>query len=266
MVYVDCKSYAQEILDKVKAAPNKKALWILSMGDNPASESYIKGKIKDCEYCGIPYLHYKAKDIRDLWDWIDKGNYNSDVAGIIIPLPLPPEAEGFNLTEQINPAKDVDGLGSKSFYKPCTPEAILYLLRKELGDLTGMTALVMGRGKLVGKPVAQMLLDADCTVTVAHSKSKLYSNLFLHQDIIVSAIGKPKSTDLDYCYNADIVVDAGVSRDANGKLCGDCYNFELTEDGEDGWLPKVTPVPNGIGLLTRAMLMAHIARVDVWED
>lgn len=263
MVYVDCKSYAQEILDKVKAAPNKKALWILSMGDNPASESYIKGKIKDCEYCGIPYLHYKAKDIRDMWDWIDKGNYDSNVGGIIIPLPLPPEADGFNFTEQINPAKDVDGLGSKSFFKPCTPEAIMYLLRKELGDLTGMNALVIGRGKLVGKPVAQMLLDANCTVTVAHSKTNnLYHLLTRPFDAIVSAVGKPNSVDLSFCFNTDLVVDCGVSRDVNGKLCGDCYNF----DGEDEYEPKVTPVPNGIGLLTRAMLMAHIARVDVWED
>ena len=242
MVYVDCKSYAQEILDKVKATPNKKALWILSMGDNPASESYIKGKLKDCEYCGIPYLHHRATDIRDLWNWIDRGNCRSDVGGIIVQLPLPPEAEGFNFTEQITPSKDVDGLGSKSMFKPCTPEGIMYLLHKELGDLTGMNALVIGRGNLVGKPLAQMLLDADCTVTVAHSKSKLGVKDFFNSDIVVSAIGKPNSLDLNYCYNAEIVVDVGVNRNENGKLCGDCYHFEPTEDDEDGWLPAVTQI------------------------
>lgn len=254
MKYIDCKAYAQEILDEVKATPNKKELVIMSMGDNQASQSYIKGKMKDCEYCEIPYVHIHTNTYESLERYIQRFNMDSKVGGIIVQLPLPDREKEEEITNMIWSKKDVDGFVPNSKFQPCTPEGIMYVIKKELGnDLSGKRALVIGRGKLVGKPVAEMLLKENCTVTVAHSKTEDLDMLTTHADIIVCAVGKPNFLDLQKCC-ALVVVDAGVNRDENGKLCGDCYNFnpDLYE------FMSVTPVPNGIGLMTRAMLMKHM--------
>ena len=261
MKYIDCKKYAQEILDAVKAIPNKKKLVILTVGDDPASQSYVKGKIKDCEYCGIPYEHIKV-DTPGALNWrIHFANNDPEVGGIIVQLPLPKGMDEKFYTDQVLITKDVDGFKENSPFKPCTPEGIMYLLRKEVGDLTGKRALVIGRGKLVGAPVAKMLLDADCTVTVAHSKTKSMEWELGNADIVVSAAGRPNTVDLGCCWNAEAVIDVGVNRDKNGKLCGDCYDFTYCYPPGT----KVTPVPGGIGLMTRAMLMAHVAGLNVEE-
>lgn len=254
MQYIDCKKYANEILEVVKSIPNKKSLLILTVGDDPASLSYVKGKIKDCEYCDIPYEHVKCVDDDLAWR-IHMGNCNDNVGGIIVQLPLPKWMDEKFYTDQVLITKDVDGFKRNSPFKPCTPEGIMYILEKEIGDLTGKRALVIGRGKLVGEPIAKMLLDADCTVTIAHSKTKDL-DLALHDaEIIISAVGRPNTVNLGKCWNAEVVIDVGVNRDENGKLCGDCYNFMDTGDGL-----KVTSVPGGIGLMTRAMLMKHVGQ------
>ena len=253
MHYIDCKKYANEILEQIKAIPNKKALTILTVGEDPASKSYVKGKIKDCEYCGIPYEHIQCEGDSLIWN-IRNANNNEDVSGIIVQLPLPKGMDEQFYTDQVLVTKDVDGFKRNSPFKPCTPEGIMYILEKELGDLTGKTALVIGRGKLVGEPIAKMLIDANCTVTIAHSKTKdLHGLLGLHHDIVITAVGKPNLINLKWC-SANIVIDVGVNRDENGKLCGDCYNFDADDDSD----MKVTPVPGGVGLLTRAMLMKHM--------
>lgn len=257
MQYINCKQYSQEILDKVKDIPLKKELWILTMGNDPASQSYVKGKIKDCEYCGIPYSHIKCNNEAALRSFIYAGNSNNHVNGIIVQLPLPKGIDSDLFTDLVTITKDVDGFRENSMFQPCTPEGIIYILEKELGNLSGKRALIIGRGELVGKPLAAMLLDKNCTITVAHSKTTNLDELLEHNDIIVSAVGKPNTVDLSKC-KAEIVIDVGVNRNEEGKLCGDCYNFQDTGDGM-----KVTPVPNGIGLMTRAMLMAHVARVDL---
>ena len=178
----------------------------------------------------------------------------STTGGIIIQLPLPDGWDEEYFTNLVPPILDVDGFVKGSHFKPCTPEGIIYLLKKELGDLTGKTALVIGRGKLVGEPVVKMLLEENCTVTIAHSKTKdLHGLLGMHHDIVITAVGKPNLINLKWC-SANIVVDVGVNRDENGKLCGDCYNFDANYDSD----MKVTPVPGGVGLLTRAMLMKHM--------
>ena len=260
MQYIDCKKYANEILEQVKNMPDKKKLVILTVGNDPASQSYVKGKIKDCEYCGIPYEHVKIEDSSnagsELNVAIHQANHDDNVSGIIVQLPLPDGMDEEQYTNNVYASKDVDGFKNNSPFKPCTPEGIMYILEKELGDLTGKTALVIGRGKLVGEPIAKMLLDADCTVTVAHSKTKDLNWELQNAEIIISAVGKPNTVDLGWCWNAEIVIDVGVNRDENGKLCGDCYNFDDTGDGL-----KVSPVPGGIGLMTRAMLMKHVARI-----
>lgn len=262
MQYINCKEYADEILEQVKATPNKKGLTILTVGCDMASQSYVRGKIKDCEYCGVPYNHIKIEDglstRAQLGYEINRANGDDSVGGIIVQLPLPKGWNEDEFTNQVRFDKDVDGFKANSPFHPCTPEGIMYILKKELGDLTGKTALVIGRGKLVGKPVAQMLLEANCTVTIAHSKTVDLKSMVHnhHWDIVISAVGKARFLDLSHC-NAGIVVDVGVNRDENGKLCGDCYNFN--ENNNEGM--RVTPVPGGIGLMTRAMLMKHVAGI-----
>ena len=257
MKYINCEKYAQKILDEAKKQKYDKYFAIVSVGDNPASQSYIKGKIKDCEYCGIPYLH-KHFDDNTPEDEVDytlrEMSLNMDISSMILQLPLPREYDENYLSHIIPCWKDVDGLKQISKFKPCTPEGIVYLLKKELGDLTGKTALIIGRGKLVGRPLFDMLLEENCTVTMAHSKTKDLERLTMRGfDIIVCAVGKPKFLNLQLC-NAKIVVDGGVNRDENGKLCGDCWGF--SDRVKDDML--VTPVPKGIGIMTRAMLIRHI--------
>lgn len=260
MQYIDCKTYAQEILDNVKAVPNKKELRILTMGNDPASESYVKGKIKDCEYCGIPYSHIKCGTEQVLFDHIISANDARGVGGVIVQLPLPEGIDEDYYTRWIDSSKDVDGFDADSEFDPCTPEGIMYVLKKELGDLTGKSALVIGRGKLVGKPIANMLLAADCTVTVAHSKTTNLDKLLSeYHDIVITAVGKRETVDLAIC-NASVVIDVGVNRDENGKLCGDCYNHDIATGC------RVTPVPGGIGLMTRAMLMKHMVERESYES
>lgn len=259
MQYVDCKKYANEILEEVKSVPNKKSLLILTVGNDMASQSYVKGKIKDCEYCGVPYEHVKIEEgfsaEEELNYRIDCGNNCDQVGGIIVQLPLPKGMDEKAFVNRVLVTKDVDGFKTNSPFKPCTPEGIMYILEKEIGDLTGKRALVIGRGKLVGEPIAKMLLDANCTVTVAHSKTADLNFHLNDAEIIISAVGRPNIVNLGRCYNAKIVIDVGVNRDSNGKLCGDCYNFMDTNSGL-----KVTPVPGGIGLMTRAMLMKHMVK------
>lgn len=131
-------------------------------------------------------------------------------------------------------------------------------MKKELGDLTGLNVLIIGRSNLVGKPLAKMLLDKDCTVTVAHSKTKRLYEHMNSADVVVSAVGKAHEFYIGQCWNAEMIVDVGINRNKDGKLCGDFYGFEEYEFS----FPKVTPVPKGVGLLTRAMLMKNVAEAS----
>ena len=268
MKYINCEKYAQEILDEVKQIKHEKYFAIVSVGDNPASQSYIKGKIKDCEYCGIPYrhIHIDATDNIKAKYKLEEKLYelrmDDKISAIILQLPLPQGWDEQYYLSLIPPKKDVDGLTKDSKFLPCTPEGIVYVLKKELGSLEGKTALIIGRGKLVGRPLFDLLLNENCTVTIAHSKTKDLRSMLITggYDIVVVAAGSPKLVNLQLLSrNTKIVIDAGVNR-VDGKLCGDCYKFD-EEIGE----VFVTPVPKGIGLMTRAMLMKHIAKVNQKE-
>lgn len=256
MQYIDVKGYADEILDRVAKSKKRGRLCIITMGDDPASASYVKGKIKDCQRCGIDYLLIKVKDEYALHHYITHYNNDDTAAGIIIQLPLPDGIDADKYTSMVRIDKDVDGFKRNSTFEPCTPEGIMYLLHKEVGNLAGKRALVIGRGKLVGKPMVEQLLQDNCTVTIAHSKTTDLGWFLSRNDIIISAAGTPGLIDLKKCaYGAEIVIDASINRDVNGKLCGDCYNFANTGHGT-----KVTPVPGGVGLMTRAMLMSHMVK------
>lgn len=251
---IDCKKYASEILDSIKGYGH---LAVISVGYDPASASYIKGKKKDCERVGFGFSHYHFADgveQGEIVSAIRTLNGNPDVTGIIVQLPLPAGYDADEITRCIVPEKDVDGFRPDSPYKPCTPEGIVYLLKRELGSLVGKHAVVIGRGKLVGKPLAKMLLDEDMTVSVCHSKTCRcdMDNLASEADVVVVAVGKANAIRFSsFVDDSVIVVDCGVNRDESGKLCGDVgYCFS----------GKRTPVPGGVGLLTRAILMKHVER------
>lgn len=262
MIKVDCKGYADRLLESVKEqvlnSDFQKDLVIFSAGSNPASAAYMKGKMKDCDLCGVGCSIIRTENQCDLLMKIQLANAVDKIGGMIVQLPLPEGFDEQSAVEAVSSKKDVDGFKSDSPFTPCTPEGIMYVLTQELGDLTGLNALVVGRGKLVGEPIAKMLLDANCTVTIAHSKTKpeALDELLAHNDIIIVAAGKPNLIDLKKC-NARIVIDVGVNRDENGKLCGDCFNF----DPDDGSAMRVTTVPGGVGLMTRAMLMKHMGEI-----
>lgn len=266
MKYINCEKYAQEILDEVKQVEHHKYFAIVSVGDNPASQSYIKGKIKDCEACGIPYIHkhiaVKDEELakKELQETLYDLKHSYTVASTILQLPLPSGWDEKYYLDFIAPNKDVDGLNKDSKFSPCTPEGIVYVLKKELGNLEGKTAIIIGRGSLVGRPLFDMLLKENCTVTMAHSKTKNLDDMLKSYDIIVVAVGKPNLVDLSKC-DAQIVIDVGVNR-VDGKLCGDCFNF----DSDTNTNMLVTPVPKGIGLMTRAMLMKHVAEINKREE
>ncbi len=257
MEWVNCKEYADEILDEVaNYGGEKKTLLILSAWDDPASESYMFGKMKDCKRCGIPVKRVKVdSQVALMWN-ISIANFDDSVGGIIVQLPLP---EGFDAEDAISAIrldKDVDGFQQNSRFKPCTPEGIIHIAKKELGqDLSGRTVLLVGKGKLVGRPLVSMLLDEGCTLTVAHSRTKGLKALCRSQffDIVITAAGKTELVDLGDL-NARLVIDASIGRDCYGKLAGDCCCFSPHHHD----FMRVTPVPGGVGLMTRAMLMRHM--------
>ena len=250
---IDCKAYADEILDGIKT---KGHLAVISVGDDPASMSYIKGKRKDCERVGHKFTHHAyPADVREeiVLTMIDMLNDDPDVTGIIVQLPLPRHLDAERICDRIVPEKDVDGFVQGSPFKPCTPEGIVYLMKRELGDLRGKCVMIIGRGKLVGKPLMQMLLDEDMTVTVCHSKTRTVNlnQLVSVSDAVIVAIGKPNEVRLYNVSGNTVVIDCGVNRNEDGKLCGDVM-FANTK--------RITPVPGGVGLMTRAMLMRHVEK------
>ena len=248
---IDCKAYADEILDGIKT---KGHLAVISVGDDPASMSYIKGKRKDCERVGHKFTHHAyPADVREeiVLTMIDMLNDDPDVTGIIVQLPLPRHLDAEKIVNRIAPEKDVDGFRPGSPYAPCTPEGVVHVLKKELGDLTGKRATIIGRGKLVGRPLMQMLLEEDMTVSICHSKTGEghRNTLAWLSDAVIVAVGKPRCIHLRGVCPDTVVIDCGVNRDEDGKLCGDVGNCNSH---------RITPVPGGVGLMTRAMLMRHV--------
>ena len=258
MIKIDCKACADEILDEVSRIPDKtKALLVLTAGDDLASAAYMRGKQADCKRCGIPFYMIRVHSQQELLSVITGANADDDIGGIIVQLPLP---EGFDADVAISlitPSKDVDGFRPDSPFLPCTPEGILHILDREVGDLAGKTVLLIGKGKLVGRPLIDLLLERGATLTIAHSKTDkddLIDFLWNH-DVVISAVGKPNLVNLGYARTM-VVIDAGISMDENGKLCGDCFGFSAFSS------TKITPVPGGVGLMTRAMLMKHMGEVQ----
>lgn len=218
------------------------------MGNNEVSNRYIKNKKRDCEEVGIKFEWYYypeeittenlKTEIQDLMPYAD---------GLIVQMPLPSHIDVSAIKLAIDPIKDVDGFHPMSLYKPCTPLGIInYLTKGCKYNLEGKNVVIFGRSDIVGKPLAQMLTDANATVTLCHSKSKDKYQYIKNADLVVSAVGKAGFLN---CYSIYVpVIDVGINIDKNGKLIGDCINTENRD---------VTPVPGGVGLLTRVALLEN---------
>lgn len=239
-------------------------LAVIIVGDDPASRIYVNNKKKACETCGIRSLEFAlSKDTKEseLLELIDKLNKDKSVNGILCQLPLPKGFDEKKVIDSISPDKDVDAfspvnvgkimIGDYSFL-PCTPAGVMEMLKRENIDIKGKNCVVIGRSNIVGKPMAMLLLHADATVTICHSKTVNLKEICSKADIIVAAVGRAKFITADMCKDGAVVIDVGMNRDENGKLCGDVDYDEVSKKAS-----AITPVPGGVGPMTIAMLMKN---------
>lgn len=266
---IDGKRISQEIKDELKeevaslkAAGKEICLAVIQVGNDPASTVYVGNKKKACEYIGIKSLSYELPESTsedELLDIIKKLNEDDSVHGILVQLPLPAHMSEDKVIDAISPAKDVDGfhvqsVGALSIGKPgfvsCTPAGVIQLLKRSNIEIEGKECVVVGRSNIVGKPMSILLLRENGTVTVCHSRTRNLKEVCKRADILVVAIGKPKMIDASYVKEGATVIDVGIHRDENGKLCGDC-DFASIEPVAGA----ITPVPGGVGPMTIAMLM-----------
>lgn len=242
----------------------KPALAVILVGDDPASHVYVGNKIKACAKTGIRSIEHRLPETatnEDIERVIADLNADENVHGILLQLPLPKGLDSDRLVQMISPAKDVDGLNILNVGKlvagldgmvPCTPQGSLMLIQSVKQDISGLHAVVIGRSLLFGKPMAQLLLAQNCTVTMAHSKTRNLAEICKTADIIVAAVGRPKMVQADWVKPDAIVIDVGINRLDTGKLCGD-VDFEAVSKVAG----FITPVPGGVGPMTIACLMAN---------
>ena len=264
---LDGKALAAEIKERiaceVKDFVHKPGLAVILVGDDPASRVYVTSKRRDCEECGFYSEEYtlpqNAKQ-QDLMDLIDVLNGRADIDGILVQLPLPPQFDEKAVLLAIDPDKDVDGfhpmnvgrlMTGEACFLPCTPAGVMALLEEGGIDPAGKHCVVLGRSNIVGKPQAMLMLQKDATVTVCHSRTPDMADQCRRADILVCAVGKTGLVTPDMVKEGAVVVDVAMNRDENGKLCGDCCRdvYEKTS--------AFTPVPGGVGPMTRAMLMEN---------
>lgn len=267
-VILDGKKLRDKIFENLKAKtdsmPVKPTLAVILAGDNPSSIIYVNNKKKCAEKLGInsTVITYSS-DVKEseLLNKVNELNNNKNVTAILVQLPLPEHINQFNIIDAIAPEKDVDGLttynsgklfsGEKPFVYPCTPKGIMLLLDEYGIEIEGKHAVVIGRSNLVGKPVAQMLLNRNATVTMCHSKTKNLSDITKTADILISAVGK-KIIGENMLKNNCVVIDVGIFRDDRGKISGD-VDFEAASKIAS----YITPVPGGVGPMTIASLMLN---------
>ena len=264
---IDGKKISQEIKDELrdKVADLKSqgkdiCLAVIQVGNDPASSVYVGNKKK--AYIGIESLSYELAEEttqQELLDLIEKLNADSKVNGILVQLPLPKHIDEEKVIQAIAPEKDVDGFNEKNVgalcvgskgYVSCTPLGIIQLLKRSGIEIAGKHCVVIGRSNIVGKPMSLLLLRENGTVTVCHSRTKDIREITKQADILVVAIGKPEFVDESYVKDGAVVIDVGIHRDENNKLCGD-VDFEKVAPHTSA----ITPVPGGVGPMTIAMLM-----------
>lgn len=239
-------------------------LAVILVGDNSASQVYVGNKKKACEYVGIKSFSYELPietPEADLLELIDTLNRDDQVHGVLVQLPLPKHMDEQKVIMRISPAKDVDGfhpqsVGALSIGLPgfvsCTPAGIIELLKRSRVDIVGKNCVVVGRSNIVGKPVSLLLLREHGTVTICHSRTNNLTDILQQADIVVAAVGIPKFIKGEQLKADAVVIDVGMNRDENGKLCGD-VDFDSAKDH----VAAITPVPGGVGPMTIAMLMKN---------
>lgn len=268
-VIIDGKTISLQIKEELKqkaadlrAQGTAVTLAVIQVGDNPASCVYVRNKKKGCEYIGIGSLSYELPEEttqEELLSLIQELNGRGDVNGILVQLPLPAHIDEDTVIKAIDPRKDVDGFHPQSVgalcighpgFVSCTPAGIIQLLKRSGISIEGKECVVLGRSNIVGKPMSLLLLRENATVTIAHSRTKNLKEVTSRADILIVAIGKPKMVTREYVKEGAVVIDVGINRDENNKLCGD-VDFEDVEP----ICSAITPVPGGVGPMTIAMLL-----------
>ncbi|MCR4757598.1 MAG: bifunctional methylenetetrahydrofolate dehydrogenase/methenyltetrahydrofolate cyclohydrolase FolD [Butyrivibrio sp.] len=268
---IDGKAISQQIKDELKEKCSKLkdkgievTLAVILVGSDPASQVYVRNKKRACEYIGYNSLSYELPEdttMEKLLDLIDELNNRSDVDGILVQMPLPSHMDEKKVINAIRPDKDVDGfhpmnvgalvVGDKGFVS-CTPAGVIQLLKRGLPDydISGKECVIIGRSNIVGKPMSLLMLRENATVTVAHSRTSDLKEVCKRADIIIAAVGKAGVITKDHVKPGAVVIDVGINRGEDGKLCGDVCFDEVSKIAK-----AITPVPGGVGPMTIAMLM-----------
>ena len=264
------KELVTEFIDKYNKAPT---LAVVLVGEDPASQVYVKTKTKMAKEIGMnveDHFFEKTVSEKDLLDLIHNLNSNKEVNGILVQLPLPDHIDSRVIIDAIDPAKDADGFHAinvgrnsiggdllKKTFTPCTPLGCYLMLKRHISDLKGMHAVIIGRSNIVGKPMAQLLLEESCTVSIVHSKTKNIEEMTRQGDIVVAAVGRPLMVKKDWIKPGAVVIDVGINRiddpeTGKTKLVGD-----VDYDGVAEVASAITPVPGGVGPMTIACLLKN---------
>ncbi len=263
---IDGKRISAEVKDECKERVKREqldiTLAVIQVGNDPASTVYVGNKKKACEYIGIHSLAYELPEKtseKELLELVEKLNKDDEVHGILVQLPLPEHIDEDKVIRKISPKKDVDGFHPQSVgalsigqagFVSCTPAGIVQLLKRSGVETEGKECVIVGRSNIVGKPMALLMLRENATVTVCHSRTKNLKEVTKRADILIVAIGKPKFITAAYVKEGAVVVDVGIHRNENNKLCGD-----VDFDSVAPLASAITPVPGGVGPMTIAMLM-----------
>lgn len=256
------KAELKEKVDELGKQGISVTLAVVLVGENPASQVYVRNKIRACSECGIINREILLPDSttqEELLQKVDELNQDPAVNGILVQLPLPSQIDEELVIRRIDPVKDVDGfhpqsVGALSIGLPgfvsCTPAGIIQILHRQGISCDGKECVIVGRSNIVGKPMGMLMLRENATVTIAHSHTRNLKEVCRRADILITAVGKPKFFDHEYVKDGAVVIDCGINRDENGKLCGDVDTQDVLETAG-----AVTPVPGGVGPMTIAMLM-----------
>ncbi|HHX11641.1 MAG TPA: bifunctional methylenetetrahydrofolate dehydrogenase/methenyltetrahydrofolate cyclohydrolase FolD [Clostridiales bacterium] len=268
---IDGKKISAEIKDELKVKVDllknqniTVSLAVIQVGNNSASTVYVGNKKKACAYVGINSVSYELPEEtseEELLSLVKKLNQDEEINGILVQLPLPKHINEDKVIKTISPLKDVDGfhpesvgalsIGQRGFVS-CTPAGIIELLKRSDITIEGKECVIIGRSNIVGKPMAMLMLRENATVTICHSRTKNIMEVAKRADILIVAIGKAKFVNKDYVKEGAVVIDVGMNRDDNNKLCGDVDYEEVL-----GMVSAITPVPGGVGPMTIAMLMKN---------
>lgn len=267
-IVIDGKAVSAQVKEQVRAEIEREGLKVglavVIVGNNQASRVYVNNKKKACEVCGIKSYEYALPEEtteEQLLELVDTLNADKNINGILVQLPLPKQINEEKIIERISPEKDVDAfhavnvgkimIGNYAFL-PCTPAGVMELIHSTGTEVSGKECVVIGRSNIVGKPMAMLLLHENATVTICHSRTKNLAEVCRRADILVSAVGRADFVTADMVKEGAVVIDVGMNRDAENKLCGDVKYDEVEKKAS-----YITPVPGGVGPMTIAMLMKN---------